>query len=226
MTSMFDTAVRERREHTPWASVSPIRFMQDAKWNCMSNENHNPWDHQAVLSVQYRQNVATSEWWTLEWTAEDGQRHRVESQSVDLLMWRAAETEMRARSALYSKLRRSLQADVPDRPKIVCLCGSTRFMEAFFDAGWEETLKGNIVLSVGVCKHATSHGAEVLGPEVVTRLDELHLRKIEMADEILVLNVGGYVGESTRGEINHARALGKPIRWLEPVEEGESGAAS
>jgi hypothetical protein len=57
------------------------------------------------------------------------------------------------------------------RPRIVCLCGSTRFMDAFFEAGWTETLEGKIVLSVGVCKHAADHGGEALGPEVSAMLD-------------------------------------------------------
>jgi hypothetical protein len=102
------------------------------------------------------------------------------------------------------------------RPRIVCLCGSTRFMDAFFDAGWAETLEGRIVLSVGVCKHATHHGGESLGPEVAAMLDELHLRKIDLADEVLILNVGGYVGESTRRELDYARRTEKAVRWLEP----------
>jgi hypothetical protein len=102
------------------------------------------------------------------------------------------------------------------RPRIVCLCGSTRFMEAFFDAGWSETLAGKIVLSIGVCKHAADHGGEALGPEVAAMLDELHLRKIDLADEVLILNVGGYIGESTRRELDYARRNGKPVRWLEP----------
>lgn len=101
------------------------------------------------------------------------------------------------------------------RPKVVCLCGSTRFMDAFFAAGWEETLQGRIVLSVGVCAHAEDHGGEALGEPVKEMLDELHKRKIDMADEVLVLNVGGYIGESTRGEIAYAQAHGIPIRYLE-----------
>lgn len=101
-------------------------------------------------------------------------------------------------------------------PTIVCLCGSTRFMEAFFDAGWRETLNGKIVLSVGVCKHP-DHGAEALGGDIAERLDELHKRKIDLADEVLVLNVGGYIGSSTRSEINYAIGHGKPVRYLEPV---------
>ena len=103
------------------------------------------------------------------------------------------------------------------RPKVVCLCGSTRFMDAYFEAGWKETLLGNIVLSVGVCKHSEHHGAEALGPDVVAKLDELHLRKIDEADEVLILNVGGYIGESTANELAYARANGKVVRFLEGV---------
>ena len=111
-----------------------------------------------------------------------------------------------------------------NQPTIVCLCGSTRFMDAFFDAGWAETLAGKIVLSVGVCKHAEAHGGEALGQDVADMLDELHKRKIDLADEVLVLNVGGYVGPSTRSEIEYARAHGKPLRWLEsPAEAASNG---
>ena len=112
------------------------------------------------------------------------------------------------------------------RPTIVCLCGSTRFMEAFFDAGWRATLAGKIVLSVGVCKHADAdgaHGAEALGQDVADRLDELHLRKIDLANEVLILNVGDYVGESTMRELQYARKQGKPVFWLEDSCWMESG---
>lgn len=107
-------------------------------------------------------------------------------------------------------------ADVRTRPRVVCLCGSTRFMDAFFDEGWRLTLAGEIVLSVGVCKHAEHHGAEALGHDVADRLDELHLRKIDMADYVRVLNVGGYIGSSTRKEIEYAKATGKLVEYLEP----------
>jgi hypothetical protein len=108
------------------------------------------------------------------------------------------------------------------RPTIVCLCGSTRFMDYFFEVGWQETLAGKIVLSVGVCKHTDDeggHGAEMLGPDVVAALDELHLRKIDLADEVFILNVDGYIGESTRNELNYARSQGKRVRFLEPESE-------
>jgi hypothetical protein len=101
---------------------------------------------------------------------------------------------------------------------IVCLCGSTRFYEAFQDANYRETMAGRIVLSVGFVGHRAGeiHGEGVgCTPEQKVALDELHKRKIDLADEILVLNVGGYVGESTASEIAYARLLGKLVRWLE-----------
>src|SRR3990167_588516 len=116
---------------------------------------------------------------------------------------------------------------VPDeRPIIVCLCGSTRFKEAFDEANYQETMAGRIVLSVGFFMHATGnrHGEGVgATPEQKIALDALHLRKIELADEVLVLNVGDYIGDSTGREIAYAHSLGKPVRYLEPVE-AERGA--
>ena len=108
------------------------------------------------------------------------------------------------------------------RPKVVCLCGSTRFMDVFHAVGWNETLEGHIVLSVGVCKHTDedgAHGGEALGPEVCAALDELHLRKIDLADEVIILNVGGYIGESTARELAYARKTGKPVIFLEAEAE-------
>ncbi len=104
---------------------------------------------------------------------------------------------------------------LPAKPKIVCLCGSTRFMDTFFEAGWSETLKGYIVLSVGVVTTSADHAGEALGSEAVQMLDELHWRKIDLADEVLVLNVGGYIGFSTQREVEYAKSLGKPIRYWE-----------
>lgn len=98
------------------------------------------------------------------------------------------------------------------RPKIVCLCGSTKFPDAFRDAMKVETLAGRIVLTVGMFGH--QEGIDMDGP-VKAMLDQLHFRKIDLADEILVLNVNGYVGHSTGNEIQYAREHGKPVRWLE-----------
>ena len=105
-----------------------------------------------------------------------------------------------------------------DKPKIICLCGSTKFKEAFDEANYQETMRGRIVLSVGFFMHSTGnkHGEQIgATPLQKIALDELHKRKIDLADEVLVLNVGGYIGESTRSEIEYAEAHNKPIRYLE-----------
>jgi hypothetical protein len=104
------------------------------------------------------------------------------------------------------------------KPRIVCLCGSTRFHKEFVEANFEETMAGRIVLSVGFYPHAAKevHGQEIgISPDQKVMLDELHLRKIDLAHEILVLNVGGHIGESTSREIEYARKQGKPIRYLD-----------
>lgn len=104
------------------------------------------------------------------------------------------------------------------KPTIVCLCGSTRFKEAFDDANYHETMAGKIVLSVGFYMHASGnrHGEHVgATPEQKIKLDELHKRKIDLADEVLILNVGGYIGESTRSELEYAKECNKVIRFLE-----------
>lgn len=102
-----------------------------------------------------------------------------------------------------------------ERPLIVCLCGSTRFYDAFRQANLELTLAGIIVLSIG-CDTKSDEGL-CITPEQKIALDKLHKEKIRMADEVYVLNVGGYIGESTRSEIDYAVALGKPIRYLEVI---------
>lgn len=104
------------------------------------------------------------------------------------------------------------------KPIIVCLCGSTRFYDAFQRANYEETMAGRIVLSVGFYPHSAeqAHGEAIgITPEQKIALDELHKRKIDLADEVYVLNVGGYIGASTRSEIDYALAHGKAIRYLE-----------
>jgi hypothetical protein len=103
------------------------------------------------------------------------------------------------------------------KPAVVCLCGSTRFKDTFDEANYRETMAGRIVYSVGFFVHS-KHGESIgCAPEQKVALDELHKRKIDLSDEILVLNVGGYVGESTRSEIAYAMAHGKIIKYLEAV---------
>ena len=97
--------------------------------------------------------------------------------------------------------------------KIVTLCGSTRFKEQFLEAQKQLTLEGCIVISVGLFGH--SGDADVWKPGVKEMLDDMHLKKIDLADEIFVINVGGYIGESTRREIAYTQKTGKPVRYLE-----------
>ena len=106
--------------------------------------------------------------------------------------------------------------------KVITLCGSTRFKDEFMKAQRDLTLKGNIVISVGLFGHAGD--AEVWesmdeGTYTKTKLmlDDMNKRKIDMADEIFVINVNGYIGESTKSEIEYAKKTGKVINYLEKI---------
>ena len=97
--------------------------------------------------------------------------------------------------------------------KVITLCGSTRFKEEFLEAQKRLTLEGNIVISVGLFGHS---GDDVVWTEgVKDMLDRQHLAKIDLADEIFVINVGGYIGDSTRREIAYAEFKGKSIKYME-----------
>ena len=104
--------------------------------------------------------------------------------------------------------------------KVITLCGSTKFKDEFIKAQKDLTLKGNIVLSVGLFSHSgdtevwenMDHGTLTKTKEM---LDDMHKRKIDMADEIFVVNVGGYIGESTKSEIEYAKRTGKMVNYLE-----------
>ena len=116
------------------------------------------------------------------------------------------------------------------RPTIVCLCGSTRFTEAFRAANLNETLAGRIVLTVGCDTKSDLDAFGHLTPDAFAQLkaqlDELHKRKIDLADEIFVLNVNDYIGESTRSEIAYASAHGKRVRYLESPAETQSASTA
>lgn len=108
-----------------------------------------------------------------------------------------------------------------DFPIVVCLCGSTRFWRTFQEASLRETLAGKIVLSIGAASGTDDeHFGNLPRDEydrVKTMLDELHMRKIELADEVLILNVDNYIGESTARELTYAQLLGKSVRFWEDV---------
>lgn len=105
-------------------------------------------------------------------------------------------------------------------PTVVCLCGSTRFWRQFQRSSLDETMAGRIVLSIGAATGTDDEHFGNLPREEYDRikemLDTLHLRKIDLADEVLILNVDDYVGQSTMRELGYARAAGKRVRWLLP----------
>ncbi|MFF4803438.1 hypothetical protein ACFY1U_34450 [Streptomyces sp. NPDC001351] len=112
----------------------------------------------------------------------------------------------------------------PSRPSIVVLCGSTSYWEQLAEANLYETAAGRIVLAPG-CNLKQPHPLWA-DPAQTDRLKQvlgdLHLRKIDLADDVLVVNPGGYIGDSTRREIDYARSLGKPIRYTHPVDGGNA----
>lgn len=107
---------------------------------------------------------------------------------------------------------------MPDRPEIVCICGSTRFMAEMLAANRDLTLAGVIVVAPGVFSGSADRATdEKITDEQETALGALHLRKIDLADRVLVVNPGGYIGESTSREIAYAHATGKPVSFTDPV---------
>lgn len=106
--------------------------------------------------------------------------------------------------------------------KVITLCGSTRFKDDFMRVQKELTLKGNIVISVGLFGHSGDDEVwdgmdEGTLSKTKEMLDDMHKRKIDMADEIFVINVGGYIGDSTRSEIEYAINTGKKVNYLEKL---------
>ena len=104
--------------------------------------------------------------------------------------------------------------------KVITLCGSTRFKDAFMEAQKRLTLEGNIVISVGLFGHSGDQEVwdgmdEGTLSKTKEMLDDMHKRKIDMADEIFVINVGGYIGDSTRAEIEYAKKHDKEVKYLE-----------
>jgi hypothetical protein len=103
------------------------------------------------------------------------------------------------------------------KSKIVCYCGSLRVaINAFKKAEYEAVLKGEIAL-LPCCMFVDIEREYGAKSDYKTKADELHKRKIDICDEVFVLNVNGYIGNSTRSEIDYALSIGKPVSFLEPV---------
>ena len=96
---------------------------------------------------------------------------------------------------------------------VITLCGSTRFKEQFVEVQKRLTLEGNIVISVGLFGHAGD--VEAFKDETKAMLDRQHLAKIDLADEIFVINVDNYIGDSTRNEIAYAKSKGKKVNFYQ-----------
>lgn len=110
--------------------------------------------------------------------------------------------------------------------KVVTLCGSTRFKDQFMEMQKKLTLEGYIVISVGLFGHAGDQEVwdgmdEGTLSKTKEMLDDMHKRKIDMADEIYVINVGGYIGDSTRSEIRYAEEHGKTVRYYQDTRKEE-----
>lgn len=156
---------------------------------------------------------------------DDYERQRIEDQQ------RIATLEQQLAADRDAAIARAERAEAErDEAKkrftapIVCMCGSTRFKQTWIAENARLTSEGNIVLSVGIWGH---HERVYPSPEQKQALDTLHRRKIDLCDWVWVLDVDGYIGESTRREIIYAMSLGKPIRYLsnkypayvEPVDQ-------
>lgn len=155
--------------------------------------------------------------YTAGWLAGYNTGETLDDESETNLRWDCKEDWLK--EDLRSELLSILKALPLVQPVVVCLCGSTRFSQAFRDANLHETLKGKIVLSIGCDMRSDDYIFGGLQEDEVVRikseLDTLHLRKIDLADEVLILNVGGYIGQSTRRELNYAIEQGKTVRYLE-----------
>jgi hypothetical protein len=162
----------------------------------------------------------------------DAMQRRAEAAESD---WQYAESALTATQKLTvhslakaEAAHQRLREAHASRPTIICLCGSTRFIETFAVQTWELELQGFIVLGCTLLPSwycpVRDHFAENQG--VKPQRDAHHLQKIDLADEVLVLNVGGYIGESTRNEIAYAIAHDKPVRYLEPLPASPATVAS
>jgi hypothetical protein len=104
------------------------------------------------------------------------------------------------------------------RPTVIALCGSSKFKSTIMGLMQRESLRGKIVLQHGFYHHVDLVPITDMQKKM---LDEVMLHKIEMADEVLIVNVNGYIGTSTKAAIEHAKALRKRLVWYEEPEEGD-----
>lgn len=160
-------------------------------------------------------------------TAVEAMRKRISSFHSQLCSVRRDMKDGDELIGAISVLCRRIEKERAARPPIVCLCGSTKFKEEYLQVAVDETLADRIVLSANIFTHADEYET---GPETKEMLDRLHLAKIDLADDVFVINPEGYIGESTKAQIDYTVKSGKPIRWLYPElapeehrQKGETG---
>jgi hypothetical protein len=122
----------------------------------------------------------------------------------------------RKRKRISEKINLKRGCKMIQNYKIITLCGSTKFKNQFIEQQKRLTLKGNIVISVGLFGHSGDN--EVWQDGTKEMLDDMHKRKIDISDEIFVLNVGGYIGNSTANEIAYALKTNKKVEYLERAQ--------
>ena len=139
---------------------------------------------------------------------------------VDAIGLRSPAQKKKAQDRVQARRRREAT-----KPKVICLCGSTRFTAEMLVIQWEFTKAGHIVLSWCALPDNYFKGEDRthIGDQegVKDIVDEVHKRKIDLADEVYVLNIDGYIGESTRSEIDHALSIGKPVLYHDAPNEAE-----
>lgn len=120
------------------------------------------------------------------------------------------------RSPIMNLMDQQAPSSAEDEAKVITLCGSTRFEAEFAEVNQRLTMEGCVVISLGMFSlpDPPDHDRTADSANLEERLGGVHFQKIRMADEVYVVDPGGYVGESTRREIAYAESLGKPVRYL------------
>jgi len=130
----------------------------------------------------------------------------------------------KVRKTIFNEMCRLRNGD--SKTNVVCLCGSTRFTDEMLIKQWELTKAGKIVLSWCALPESYFKGSHIGDIESVKDVvDEVHKRKIDLSDEVLVINVGGYIGDSTRSEIEYANKIGVPVIYLEQALKSKGDSA-
>lgn len=210
--------------------LSEIKERQEEIWSALSNgKQHKRSVAHAVIKAQHRDIKHLLSLLQQPVTGERCAKCDAGLQPIDEDVWRcpnADETNTGCHTVLQVVKVAATGAGEGGRPKIICLCGSTRFVQTWIDEYQRLSDEGNTVLTVA--RMPPRPNLQHDEPELKARLDTLHLRKIDLADEVFVLDVGGYIGASTKREIEYAIEHGKPVWYLSgtrapaTVVEGES----